>query len=155
MKKAVKRVSKLILLGSFILLLSAFKGIEKTEMNTIARQGLLELGIENVFITVQELPKRAVLRGGVRLDATLYGEKGYYTLYIKYGLSKDRTIELIAHELIHVLQYENGMVEKDGNVTFEGRTYRNFKNDLPYYQRPWESEAFKEGKRLSLKLKLN
>ena len=49
---------------------------------------------------------------------------------------------VICHEMVHLKQYEDGRLSIDkttGNCNWEGDT---FTKDTPYYQRPWEEEAF-------------
>ena len=58
-------------------------------------------------------------------------------LYLDKPTGLERTL---IHELVHVLQFHNQMLGVDDNsFYYDGECY-SF--DTPYYERPWEIEAF-------------
>jgi hypothetical protein len=67
-----------------------------------------------------------------------------YEIYINENVefTPGRLCELIAHEMIHVKQYElDGLEDLPGDtVQFAGKFYR-MENKLEYWLSPWEMEA--------------
>ncbi len=83
------------------------------------------------------------------LQALLYQTAlaGAYNLIIRRR-SDVSLKEILAHEMAHLSQYVSGRLQMDvlsGRCWWEGKEYGN---DVPYNERPWEQEAFKVQERL-------
>lgn len=81
----------------------------------------------------------------IRLDALLH--KGMvphaYNLVIRTDISNPIR-EILAHEMVHLSQYESGRLDLDMDrrvFTWEGK---KFPASLHYDLRPWEQEAFRK-----------
>jgi hypothetical protein len=118
--------------------------------DTILHVGLKEVGLENIILSVNPLPESAIQNfreQGGDLAAHIREKDGFYYLFI-LPTSKSESITIIAHEIIHVLQYESDRLKfSDGLVTWEGETY--VLNELKYDFRPWETEAFNQERKLA------
>jgi uncharacterized protein YjaZ len=118
--------------------------------DTILHVGLSEAGLENLILSVYPLSENAIQNfreQGGDLAAHVREQDGYYYLFIS-PTSKSESITIIAHEIIHVLQYESDRLKfSDGLVTWEGETY--LLNELKYDFRPWEAEAFNQERKLA------
>jgi len=148
-----------IILIYFLILGCSFEEPTKIINNTdseyiedIIRIGLDELDINPKMIYVRKL-ERSIDNAGINALVVGSGSGGNYVIYIK-DFSKYKTALYIAHELIHILQEENGRLTYDRDVI----TYKpygeaeqlHFLDDLPSYRRRgWEREAFKKQKKLS------
>lgn len=69
-----------------------------------------------------------------------------YVLYLRPGAALDKAV--IAHEMIHLEQYERGDLAfnpNTGAVTWKGKAYSA---SSEYMSRPWEVEAFRRQKDL-------
>jgi predicted metallopeptidase len=81
---------------------------------------------------------------GVELYAAIIGNRSQFILYIR-DVSRRESIKIIAHEIIHLLQYKSGRlsVMPPDKIFWQGDTLTN--DDLynmTYVDRPWEREAF-------------
>ncbi len=67
--------------------------------------------------------------------------------YIIYTFDGFPSTDVYIHELVHILQFENGELSVNGDwqYVWRGRTYPS---DTPYNSRPWEQEAFSRGRKL-------
>jgi excinuclease UvrABC helicase subunit UvrB len=62
-------------------------------------------------------------------------------------MSKNEAIEVLSHEVIHMLQYRSGNLSyTNGKVTWMGEVLDL--NSKEYEQRPWEVEAFQKQSQL-------
>lgn len=63
-----------------------------------------------------------------------------------FAAGEEDVLTTIAHELIHLMQYESGRLESNGKdvMVWEGKEYRIDGPVLPseYYSYPWEIEAY-------------
>lgn len=149
---------KILLINLFILGCSfdePTKIINNTKskyVEDIVRVGLEELDINPKMIYIRTL-ERSIENTGINALVVGSGSGGNYVIYIK-DFSKYKTALYIAHELIHILQEENGRLTYDRDVI----TYKpygeaeqlHFIDNLPSYRRRgWEREAFKKQKKLS------
>jgi hypothetical protein len=123
--------------------------------DTIIKVGLHELGIKNIEITVDVVPetsqKKFEQQGGEKLVAHLREYLGNYFLFI---IPNDRNtqINVIAHELIHLKQYEEKDLIYENNVlTWKGVQYDLYQN--LYNDRPWEDDAYSKELELETKIK--
>lgn len=69
-----------------------------------------------------------------------------YRIHLHHTMSEQRTLEVLAHECVHIKQYASGQLrdhpDDDELVLWEGEPYE-FDQDSPdYWFSPWETEAF-------------
>lgn len=74
-------------------------------------------------------------------DCMLYA-KNHIVIEIDAGLSLDRMLSTVAHEMVHAKQWLTGKLAiVDGFMQWRG----NFvSEDIPYHLEPWELEAMKK-----------
>jgi hypothetical protein len=131
---------------------------DKEYLDAVIDAGLDSLEIGKVRVIIRPLKYEAVADFESRFNSTLQGYiRGQGKLYIIYigDYSKQKTIEIISHELIHLKQYYNHelyMVEDD--VYYKDGIYRRAKH-IRYSARPWERDAHREGWQLYRKLRNN
>jgi hypothetical protein len=71
----------------------------------------------------------------------------YVSISNRDGISGDRIVESVAHELVHVKQHmDNRLVcygtgDVDMSYEFDGVKYDTFVNHMDYFTAPWEIEA--------------
>lgn len=118
--------------------------------DTILYIGLNKLNLDNIDLSViplSEEAKRDFANQGGDLTAHLREFMGNYYLYID-DISKNKSIEVLSHELIHLQQYDSGILSyKNDTLTWKGQKYS--RTEIPYDNRPWENEAFDKGNVLS------
>lgn len=69
---------------------------------------------------------------------------GYYVLVLRSNLSIVQTLQTICHEMVHVYQHAKGLFkipECKTHYLWKGKKYET---DHPYYERPWEIQAFEK-----------
>ena len=107
----------------------------------IIHVGLNELCIDGEIVLVKSTQRGEEI-DGLDLRGAIFTNGYQYLIYL-YDLSKSETVEVLAHELIHLEQYRSKRLRgtKD-SIYFEGKAY--VKGQLPSYRdRPWEQEAFR------------
>lgn len=101
-----------------------------------------ELGLKGVTINMRSVfpEKRADIHGYVQKHLYPAKEKEYdMTIHLNHG--KISILETVAHEMIHVAQWERGDLQDFGYR----RLWKGEDHTLtPYSKRPWEKEAFKK-----------
>ena len=125
-------------------------------LNEIVKEGLLELGIGNVRVDIRHMNKRTKWivesRTEQILDAYIKGNNSRYVIYIA-RFPKSKSTEIISHELIHLKQYyEKSLKITYDSVMYNGKLYRNPRY-IDYRDRPWEQEAYLDGKKLKVLIK--
>lgn len=99
--------------------------------------------IENM---TEELMKKFRDDGGVHLSAAVIGDpSGNQFLLFVDGFSHRSAIKVMAHEVIHIMQYSSGRLKVIPNlgVIWESDTISfDLLYNLNYRDRPWEMEAF-------------
>lgn len=117
-----------------------------TFIDTIVRIGLNELELKRTRVYIEyvdmDLVSRTQMKTGQRIKAYIVARGEVYTIYIgKY--SKRSTIKYIAHELIHLKQYQDKKlhITEDG-VLYDNHTYQH-PQWMEYGDRPWERDAIK------------
>lgn len=110
------------------------------------------LGLKNITIVANNYNK-----GDSDITAFVTGSFGNYNIYINPNINEDEFIKSLSHELIHIAQFQSDrliMETKNGTTTtkWEGRFW-DYAN-IDYFNRPWEREAFVDGKNLARKIKL-
>ena len=101
--------------------------------------------------TVKDLIKDHNARGSCQIDDPIKGCK-QIVVFIDSSLKFDQMIQVLAHEMIHVKQMVKGhywyfVDEYDGDMHF----WRGKPVNVEYWDRPWEREAWRKEKILSVK----
>lgn len=123
-----------------------FNSTKRDYIDTIVKVGAAKLNIKNVIISVEDMPssiKSGMSNQGLDLKAFVEYKGGVYYLAID-DIPKLQSVEVISHEMIHVLQYNTKrlvVAENSTTPVWEGTPYPI--NQWAYDQRPWEVEAFK------------
>jgi hypothetical protein len=173
MKKTIIIVLSVLLLGFILFLLiktnkeKYFETIQLTENNnitnfskhqyvdTVVSVGLDVLNIKDNYVTIRDVPEQIVesfkKQNDMDLGASIVGTDDQYIIYIN-EMSRITSTKILAHELIHLEQYDSGRLRviKNGVVIWEGKEMNVL--DIPYNDRPWEREAFKRQDDLEKKL---
>lgn len=109
--------------------------------DTIISIGLDEAGIKGANVVVSELSSTAkdqFSSGELKAHVRLFNGT-FYLFLDKYD--RKEAIEVISHEIIHMVQYNNGqLVYENNELYWEGEKY-DLEN-LDYENRPWERDAF-------------
>jgi len=111
----------------------------KNYLDTIVRAGLQSIQIDNVNVLLLPLKKQSI--GDYELKGAIVKIKSGYVISI-INTNRAESIEIIAHELVHLEQYNSKTV-----VLFkDGITYYNIFYPFRYFplyeKRLWEIEAF-------------
>lgn len=63
---------------------------------------------------------------------------------LEKGMSLERFITCVAHEMVHVKQYIKNELIDLASTDFELSVYKNkrYRTSMPYYEQPWEIEAY-------------
>lgn len=125
----------------------------KTKVNyldTLVLAGLHELNIKNKSILILPLNKSEF--GDINVKAHIRQVDSGYIIWID-EMSRQTNFTVIAHELIHLQQYESNTLVMAGNVgiMYNGIIY-DINNMPPYDERPWEQEAFQKQDELMRKM---
>jgi hypothetical protein len=118
--------------------------------DTIARVGLSQAGLQDLKVIIDTLPAKLInnFEGNLK-GATVY-DNGIFYLYIK-EYDRQTAIEIIAHEIIHIDQYNRkDLFVLNGNVVWQNKPYNL--GDSEYELRPWELEAFNKQRTLIQKI---
>ena len=129
-----------------------FNNTEKKYLDTIVNVGLSQLNLENIVVTIFPLTEGAKsnFSPSGELKAHIREQDGYYYIWID-DLNRYESVEVITHELIHLKQYHDKRLFLEGNLpVWLGEAYPI--ETTPYENRPWETEAFSEGKELKNKV---
>lgn len=126
---------------------------ELAYVDSIVKVGLDSLEIEGVAIIVRPMSKELLDsfkdKEELDLSASIRGKDGQYILYVK-KTNRREAIELVAHELIHLQQYQSkDLVLYKDYVIYKKDT---FKGNVIYQARLWEIEAFEKGPKLARKI---
>jgi predicted metallopeptidase len=124
---------------------------ERSYLDTIAQVGLDKLELEGITILVEPLKKDMKI-GDFDVEAYIVGNNKQYIIFMK-PMSRDKSIEVMAHELIHLFQTERGQLQKRSDyIVWEGDTIKN-PGELSYDERPWEKQAFIYGRALEKEIR--
>lgn len=120
----------------------------KTYLEDITHLGLNYLNINGTTVIIKEISRDVDIDGEYSAKATIVTNGLQYQISI-FDLKKAEALKVLAHELIHLEQYECNELKI---VDVEGVPYIYFKQDvwslesldnIPYMERPWEIDAFK------------
>ena len=119
--------------------------------DNIVEVGLYELGIDCVYVRINEITDEAKSNFGidVELRAHIIGRGNQYTIWID-EMGHDESIKVLSHELIHLEQYRNReIVLEEYYVVWRGinYTYGDIER-MDYLKRPWEIDAINKSKKL-------
>ncbi len=118
-------------------------------LDTLVLAGLHELNIQNVSILI--LPLQNKTNGDLSLKAHIRKAEGGYIIWID-ELRRSTNIEVIAHELIHLQQYENNSLYlKDDSLFWKDQIF-SINSLPPYDERDWENDAFIKQEPLKTKI---
>jgi len=133
--------------------------VNKTEDNyldSVVHVGLNELGMDSIAVTIRpitdEVKQRFESEGN--LKAHILGRGRQYIIFLD-DMSRDESIKILSHELIHLRQYftEKLILHKSG-VIWNGKVISEYEvSELKYDDRPWEIEAFGEQRKLEKKIR--
>lgn len=117
--------------------------------------GLNELGVDSVYVDIREITDEAKAQFDINteLRAHIIGRNNQYVIWID-DMGKSEAIQVLSHELIHLLQYKNReiILEKE-YVEWKGTRYSyNEVQNIEYRDRPWEADAFSKDRELKFKL---
>ena len=107
--------------------------------DTILSVGLDLYNISDIVVIINPLSSGAKNQfdGDLKAHIRLFNE--YYYLFID-DIDRREAIQILAHEIIHIHQYQTKQLEYRDNIVFwQGATYDLNKD---YDKRPWEVDAF-------------
>jgi predicted metallopeptidase len=129
---------------------------EDNYLDSVVYVGLNELGMDSIAVTIRpitdEVKQRFDSEGN--LKAHILGRGRQYIIFLD-DMSRDESIKILSHELIHLRQYftEKLILHKNG-VIWNGRVISEYGvSELKYDDRPWEIEAFGEQRKLENKIR--
>ena len=116
-----------------------------TYYDTILNAAMSEVGLTGYNVVISELSEEAKKQNDGELLAHVRYDEEFY-IFIK-DFSKTEAIDVISHEVIHMLQYRSGnLIYSNGMITWMGEVLDL--NSKEYEQRPWEIEAFQQQTKL-------
>jgi hypothetical protein len=123
---------------------------ENTFLDTITLAGLHSLNIKNTAVLIA--PLRTIdIQQDLELKGYIIQSNNGFIIFIK-RVGRRESIEIIAHELIHLEQLKSKrLVNQDSTLIFEGTQY-DIRNIPEYSIRPWEIEAFKRQSQVESKI---
>ena len=175
MKKILLVLAVLLLLGWLIWLLNSSKPVVYqpivlsgnneitntttwTYLDTVVSVGLDELDVKGTPVLIQPMNERMRSRfessEGMELEAYIAEWMEGYTICVNKDLGRSRAIEIMAHELLHLAQYQKGrlVVGNTTEVLWLGVPYDVLQ--MTYNERPWEQEAFAQQADLARRIRL-
>lgn len=174
MKKILIIILSILFLGLIIFYLNRnnkveyFKQVDLTENNvvvnttkqnyidTVVSVGLDIIGVKDNYITIRDMPDEIKNsfnnQNNMDLTASIIGANDQYIIYIN-DVDRTTAIKSLAHELIHLKQYDSGRLRVIGSgvVIWDGKEMNVL--DVLYNDRPWEKEAFQGQTDLEVKIK--
>lgn len=121
---------------------TVLNGTDSKHFDTVLHVGLEAAGLEGISVVVNNLTQEAQSQISGEMLAHVRFHEGVYYIFIK-DLDRYDAIKTLAHEIIHILQYNSGDLcfdEKTLDVTWKGTVY---KLETVYDDRPWEADAYK------------
>jgi len=112
-----------------------------------------DLKIEVVIMDINKSPK--ITESGFNMSAFVLQTPitTLFYVYVDPTLSLNRSIKILSHESVHIIQYVEGRLVTDTihEIIFEKRKYRTY--EIDYYDRPWEREAYGNQNRVAREVK--
>lgn len=126
--------------------------MDKSYYDTIIKIGLDEVSLKDIKVVVIELTNASKSQfDGGDLKAHIRYHEGVYYLFMG-DYDRNESIDIISHEIIHVMQYYSGKLNyNDNQLMWDDKLYDL--NSVDYEDRPWEIEAFNKQKQLSYRIK--
>ena len=120
-------------------------------MDTIVLAGLSQLNITNTIIVIRSIQIKKT--DDLDLKAYIIKQGETYVIFIK-DLSKNESMIVMSHELIHLQQIASGKMLSINAETWlwNGCDMYSLYNLPEYLERPWEAEAFKISPNLQNKI---
>lgn len=127
---------------------------QSSQAEKLSQFCLEEMGLKGIDLTIEsisEKEKKKYEKNGETINAHLRDYDGRYVLYINEDLENNLE-EIISHEMIHLSQYNSGRLSyQNGIIIWLGEKY--VVDDINYYERPWEMEAFRKESVVARKVK--
>jgi hypothetical protein len=117
--------------------------------DTVLSVGLDLVGINGATIQFENLSESAKSQFDGELKAHIRYYNNIYYLFID-NTSREESIQVIAHEIIHMIQYNSGQLKYDnqtGIIEWNGEQLTI--ETTEYDKRPWETDAFQRDNQLS------
>ena len=112
---------------------------DRQYLDTIVAIGFKKLNIKNTYVIIKKLDSNRKFEYGYDLNGYVRNKSKLYFIFIK-DATREVSIGILAHELIHYKQYYDKRLSLIGNtIIWENKKYPN---NLAYAIRPWEPEAF-------------
>lgn len=122
---------------------------DRKYLDTIVAIGLKKLNIKNTHVIIKNNPNRK-FEQGYDLNGYVRNKGRQYYIFI-IDTTREVSIGILAHELIHYKQYYDKRLSLIGNtIIWEKKKYPN---NLAYALRPWEPEAYNKGSVLEQEIK--
>lgn len=127
---------------------------KKPYLDTIIHTGLSIMGLTDIAVVIKPMDSEVQrnFEDGSNLEAFIRVQDGIYDIYID-DVSKDEAITVLAHELVHLKQYDTKtLILKDVSIPiWKGKEFDL--NTVTYDTRPWEVEAFSKQAIVANKIK--
>lgn len=126
----------------------------KAYLDTIVMVGLDRLEINGYSVHIRPQQGSIKIDDEFTTEAFILGNENQSVIYTKESLGRGTAIKILAHELIHLKQYRSGKIKRVGTkgVEWDGEIIEDI-TLIPYNEREWEIEAFKEGKELEKQIR--
>lgn len=127
----------------------------KPYIDSVIHVGLDKLEISNINITIYKLTDNVRYNvGDNNIKAFIKKFDKDYVIWID-NLTREETITVLSHELIHLQQYENKkLIIKEDHVIWDNEEYYGYRlYNLEYHNRPWETEAYNKQYQLKTQIK--
>lgn len=119
----------------------------------IVDKGLELAGLENKVVLVRLMPHIIMVGDGNSSTlGTVTEQRGQYIMSL-VRQPRFKQIEVIAHEIIHIVQFEEGRLQKGPFGVFWDGVYYPLPYELDYLDRPWEFDASIRGIELANQMK--
>lgn len=116
-------------------------GLFPKYIDTVLHVGLDVAGVKGVTVVINQLTDEAKSNfSSGELKAHIRYFNGIFYLFTN-EMSRKESIEVMSHEIIHIKQYNDGILVYENNeVYWNGQLF--LLEDVDYDNRPWEREAF-------------
>ena len=109
--------------------------------DTILTVGMGAAGLTGVTVVINDMTDAARNQFNGELKAHIRLYNGTYYLFVG-ALNRSEAIEVMAHEIVHIQQYQSGeLVYENNELKWQGEVYSL---EEEYERRPWERDAFEK-----------